>query len=133
MNILLALDPTAERYQPLYERMYDAISSYGVTVVNEEEALADSAGVVAELSSQPPELLTVVRNAIEIGRPTLILAHRYGKMAIPKEFEGQSKVNPNGVHYSAEFVAMSAVHVFMGAYFKTPVRPENIGWQDKKT
>lgn len=123
MKIFLAFDETAERFEPIQHELRDTLHDYQAEVVTDMEQLESTDGLVAELSSQPDALLDAVRRYAELGKPALLLTSRLQGQPIPADFKGLSKVNPErgGVSYSREFVAVSALHVYLGVYFKAPL------------
>jgi hypothetical protein len=125
MNILLAADPTSEKYLPIQEKLYDAAIEMGATICRISNEIEPIDGVVAELSSQSESVLEAVRYGIDLQKPMLILASKYGRERIPDEFIDVSKINPNGILYSRDHIAVIALRVFISAHLKG-VLPHNL-------
>ncbi len=121
MKIFLATetDIRVERDVALQDKLRDRLLAYQATVLEGDDDLEDADAVIAELSHQSPELLSTVQRGLELGKATLLLARATGRLAIPETFRGQSAIRPDGVRYSQDYSAVSALTLFMDLQFKT--------------
>ena len=121
MKIYLAFetDVPVKRDIALHGKLRDTLLDYHATVIGRDDDLEGVDGVVAELSYQSPELLASVERGLQLGKPTLLLARAAGMLAIPEALRGRSVIRPDGVRYSQDYVAVSALRLFIDMQFRT--------------
>lgn len=73
--------------------------------------------LIAEITQLDDAFTNSICEAKELGARVLLLGERGRVLSVPEPLIGVSSVNPNGVLYSAPFVAKSAITTFLQAHY----------------